>query len=113
MDPLATNPQSTEASERAHFRRAITQLLDSLFRFERAWPFTAAVLKRDAPTYDKAIQRPLCLVDIIRGVKSGELLTSTQVTRDVALMFANAVQFNGVNDDIAQCARDSWIEFER
>ncbi|KAL8287349.1 hypothetical protein RQP46_003801 [Phenoliferia psychrophenolica] len=107
-------PKKTEDTKKnQQFRRAIGGLLETLQRFEKAWPFSTPVNKKDAPTYYDAIPRPVCLADIIRNVKQSDIVTNGEVQRDVALMFANAVQFNGVQDEIAECARLSWAEFER
>lgn len=39
----------------------------------------------------------MCIKDVVRRVKEGILTTSEEVIRDVALIFANAVQYNGLN----------------
>lgn len=55
----------------------------------------------------------MCLRDVSRKIKDGTIFETSQVMRDVSLIFANAVQFNGVEEDIGIKARGVWSHFER
>lgn len=52
------------------------------------------------------------ITEVARRVRSGVITDSKEVMRDVALIFANAVQYNGVKTEIGQQAQALWLRFE-
>lgn len=68
-----------------------------------------------APMYHTAVRRPTCLKDVLKAIKSGAISNSTELMRDVALLCANAIQFNGDEgeESVGHCAKLLWDRFER
>ncbi|KAM0751224.1 Bromodomain-containing protein [Meredithblackwellia eburnea MCA 4105] len=111
----AAKLEKAEKDEKAtalRFKRAILQLLDTLQQEKHAHQFNNPVSKKDAASYYDAVKRPMCITDVIRRVKNGATVTSQEVMRDAAVIFANAVQFNGVNEEVGVNAREIWGKFE-
>lgn len=52
------------------------------------------------------------LAQITSRVKKGLTRDAEELMRDVALLCADAVQFNGTEDDVGQKARELWGVFE-
>ncbi|GAA5853922.1 hypothetical protein JCM9279_007603 [Rhodotorula babjevae] len=96
---------------KAGFSRIIEQLQAEKYSHY----FESRVTKSIAPLYNVAVRRPTCLRDVTKAIKSGAISTSTELMRDVALLCANATQFNGDEgeDSVGHCAKLMWDRFER
>lgn len=110
------NPCYAQADTKA-FRKSMNMLLDNLTNEAFTHPFREPVLKRDAKTYYSAIKRPLSIQEIRKKLRSPDGYTNaSQVARDVALVCANARQFNpSANkdpDDLAGQAELTWRKME-
>ncbi|KDE05485.1 hypothetical protein MVLG_04174 [Microbotryum lychnidis-dioicae p1A1 Lamole] len=104
-------------SDTKAFRKSMNMLLDNLTNEGYTHPFKDPVLKRDAKTYYSAIKRPLSIQEIRKKLRSPDGYTNaSQVARDVALVCANARQFNpSANkdpDDLAGQAERTWRKTE-
>jgi hypothetical protein len=71
------------------------------------------VLKSQASNYDEIVKRPMHILEITRRLKSGLITNSKEMMRDVALIFANAVQYNGVETQVGMDAQTVWSKFEQ
>lgn len=100
-------------ADSARFRKAITLLLSQLDDDPSASMFKTAVRKTDAPSYADAIKRPMWLGQVLQRVKRGLTKDHVELMRDVALLCANAVQFNGRHDEVGQKAQELWEKLER
>ncbi|BGP41865.1 hypothetical protein JCM10449v2_005859 [Rhodotorula kratochvilovae] len=101
----------TVQRRKAGFMRVIEQLQAERYSHF----FESRVTKSIAPLYNVAVRRPTCLRDITKAIKSGAIANSTELMRDVALLCANAMQFNGDEgeDSVGHCAKLMWERFER
>ncbi|SCV73873.1 BQ2448_6303 [Microbotryum intermedium] len=105
------------SSDTKAFRKSMNMLLDNLTNEGFTNPFKDPVLKRDAKTYYSAIKRPLSIQEIRKKLRSPDGYThASQVARDIALVCANARQFNpSANkdpDDLAGQAEQTWRKME-
>lgn len=66
--------------------------------------FKEPVRQGEAPKYHEIIKRPMDLKTLLQHVKSGKIANSTELTRDVYLIFANAIMYNGAEHHVAQDA---------
>ncbi|CEQ40148.1 SPOSA6832_01731, partial [Sporobolomyces salmonicolor] len=96
-------------------RAAHTRILDALRALPYSNFFESRVTRGQAPAYSSAIRRPLCLKDIGKKIKSGEVGTTGEMMREVAVLCANAVQFNGDEGEgtVGWAAKQMWESFER
>lgn len=94
---------------------AFTRIVEQLQAERYSHFFESRVTKSIAPMYNVAVRRPTCLRDITKAIKSGAISTNTELMRDVALLCANAIQFNGDEgeDSVGYCAKLLWERFER
>lgn len=94
---------------------AFTRLIEQLQEEKYSHYFESRVTKSIAPMYNVAVRRPTCLKDVLKAIKSGAISNSTELMRDVALLCANAIQFNGDEGDesVGHYARLLWERFER
>lgn len=75
--------------------------------------FKQAVKKSDAPAYPDAVKRPMWLAQVTSRVKKGITTNEVELMRDMALLCANAIQFNGKDDTVGKEAAELWTKFER
>lgn len=76
-------------------------------------PFINPVARKDAEGYGDVVHRPMCITDLKRRVRENTVTTSSEVMRDAALIFSNAVQFNGRHDHpVGIQAVALWAMFE-
>lgn len=96
-------------------KAGFTRIIEQLQAERYSHFFESRVTKTIAPLYNVAVRRPTCLRDIVKAIKSGAISTSTELMRDVALLCANAMQFNGDEgeDSVGHCAKLMWDRFER
>lgn len=105
----------TEKDEKvaaARFKKGMNGLMNTMIDSPNAGPFQAPVRKNEAPGYSIAIKRPLCFRDVTRRIKEGTITTPEEVSRDVYLVFANAVQFNALDSEMARQARELVAAFD-
>jgi hypothetical protein len=86
-------------------------LLSTLDNEAVAGDFKDKVKKSEAPAYPKAILHPTCLREIGTRVKK-TIKNPVEIMREVALLCANAVQFNGEESDVGQDAIALWAKFD-
>jgi hypothetical protein len=75
------------------------------------------VTKSIAPNYPAAVKRSTCIKDILRRINRGEINDHVDLMRDFAVLCANAVQFNGIDEEdeasVGRQAREMWEAFEK
>ncbi|KAK4052004.1 hypothetical protein OIO90_004534 [Microbotryomycetes sp. JL221] len=101
-----------QAADSARFRKAITLLLSRLDDEPSINMFKQAVKRSDAPAYPDAVKRPMWLQQVVSRVKKGVTTNEVELMRDMALLCANAVQFNGKEDNVGKQAAELWTKFE-
>ncbi|GAA5873471.1 hypothetical protein JCM3774_002426 [Rhodotorula dairenensis] len=94
---------------------AFTRIIEQLQAEKYSHYFESRVTRSIAPMYNTAVRRPTCLKDVLKAIKSGAISNSTELMRDVALLCANAIQFNGDEgaESVGHCAKLLWERFER
>ncbi|MBZ6370653.1 MAG: bromodomain-containing protein [Microbacterium hominis] len=94
---------------------AYTRIIEQLQAEKYSHYFESRVTRSIAPMYNTAVRRPTCLKDVLKAIKSGAISNSTELMRDVALLCANAIQFNGDEgeESVGHCAKLLWDRFER
>lgn len=100
------------SADGARFRKAITLILSRLDDDPSVNMFKSAVKKTDAPAYPDAVKRPMWLAQVTSRVKKGITRDHIELMRDVALLCANAIQFNGREDNVGEEAVELWGKFE-
>lgn len=112
---LPTDKESKAAATR--FKRTSTALLERLCDLPDAHHFKSPVPKSIAPDYALSIKQPICIRDVTRRVKEGLTRDRDELRRDVARIFGNAVQYNGLREqgglNMGEQAQNVWKEFER
>ncbi|GAA5914045.1 uncharacterized protein JCM6883_007133 [Sporobolomyces salmoneus] len=112
LDPTAKESKQLAARRKTAYNRIIETIRSSL-------PFSSSfdtkVTKSQAPNYSTAVQRPTCLRDITKKIKNGEIKDNGELTREFAIMCANAVQFNGIEGEVSvgRQAQELFETFER
>ncbi|KAM0786369.1 hypothetical protein ACM66B_001838 [Microbotryomycetes sp. NB124-2] len=101
-----------QAADSARFRKAITLLLSRLDDEPSINMFKQAVKRSDAPAYPEAVKRPMWLQQVVSRVKKGVTTNEVELMRDMALLCANAIQFNGKDDSVGKQAAELWSKFE-
>ncbi|BGP26228.1 bromodomain-containing protein [Rhodotorula toruloides] len=113
-EPAEENEKDSKAAVQRR-KVAFTRIIEQLQAERYSHFFESRVTKSIAPMYNVAVRRPTCLRDITKAIKSGAISTNTDLMRDVALLCANAIQFNGDEgeDSVGNCAKLLWERFER
>ncbi|BGP33826.1 hypothetical protein JCM10296v2_005631 [Rhodotorula toruloides] len=113
-EPVEESEKDTKAAAQRR-KVAFTRIVEQLQAERYSHFFESRVTKSIAPMYNVAVRRPTCLRDITKAIKSGAISTNTELMRDVALLCANAIQFNGDEgeDSVGYCAKLLWERFER
>ncbi|GAA5881034.1 hypothetical protein JCM16303_004644 [Sporobolomyces ruberrimus] len=110
------SPETKESKQLATRRKAShNRILETIRSLPFSSSFESKVTKKVAPNYIDSILRPICLKDISKRIKNGEVSTNTELMRDFALLCANAVQFNGDEGEnsVGRQAKEIWEAFER
>jgi bromodomain-containing protein 8 len=68
--------------------------------------FHQPIKPSDAPDYQSLIYRPVDLKTIKARVRAGEITSSIEYRRDIALMFANAMMYNRPTSDVYKMAEE-------
>jgi uncharacterized protein with ACT and thioredoxin-like domain len=72
--------------------------------------FKEPVRQGEAMNYFEIIKKPMDLKTLLSNVKNGKITNSIEFTRDLALIFANAIMYNGADHHVARDARAMWRE---
>ncbi|KAG8863831.1 hypothetical protein FRB96_007668 [Tulasnella sp. 330] len=75
--------------------------------------FHNPIKRADAPDYYTVIKRPMDLKTIKQRIKEGTVKDSQEFQRDVYLMYANALMFNGPQTDIFRMTMEMMQETEK
>ncbi|GAA5867438.1 hypothetical protein JCM8547_007504 [Rhodosporidiobolus lusitaniae] len=96
-------------------KAAFTRIITTLQSERYSHFFETRVTRSIAPLYNLAVYRPTCLKDVLKKIKAGEVRDETELMREVGLLCANAMQFNGDEgeESVGWCAREMWGRFER
>lgn len=113
--PLLSNPLLSDKAQKnasAQFKRAVGTVIDGLSNEPSAHHFKSRVPKSLAAAYDEIVHRPMHIAELKANVKNGKVSTPKEVMRDVALMLANAQQYNGPDTEVGEAAQQLWTVFE-
>ena len=108
--PISTDKAQKTAS--AQFKRAVGTVIDGLSNEPSAHHFKSRIPKSLAAAYDEIVYRPMHIAELKANVKNGKVATPKEVMRDVALMLANAQQYNGPQTEVGEAAQQLWTVFE-
>lgn len=72
--------------------------------------FKDPVKRGEAANYFGVVRCPMDLRTLGQQVKAGKVTSSPEFTRDLALIFANAVMYNGDDNPVSQDAIAMWQE---
>ncbi|GAA5959577.1 hypothetical protein JCM8115_003758 [Rhodotorula mucilaginosa] len=113
-EPADIEEKDTKAAVQRR-KVAFTRIIEQLQAEKYSHYFESRVTRSIAPMYNTAVRRPTCLKDVLKAIKSGAISNSTELMRDVALLCANAIQFNGDEgeESVGHCAKLLWDRFER
>ncbi|GAA5977578.1 hypothetical protein JCM10908_005027 [Rhodotorula pacifica] len=113
-EPADLDEKDTKAAVQRR-KVAFTRIVEQLQAEKYSHYFESRVTRSIAPMYNTAVRRPTCLKDVLKAIKSGAISNSTELMRDVALLCANAIQFNGDEgeESVGHCAKLLWERFER
>ncbi|GAA6030202.1 hypothetical protein JCM8097_008985 [Rhodosporidiobolus ruineniae] len=113
-EPIGEEDKDSKAALQRR-KAAFTRLITSLQSERYSHFFETRVTRSIAPLYNVAVYRPTCLKDILKKIKAGDVRDETELMREVALLCANAMQFNGDEgeESVGHCARLMWERFER
>lgn len=113
-EPADIEEKDTKAAVQRR-KVAFTRIIEQLQAEKYSHYFESRVTRSIAPMYNTAVRRPTCLKDVLKAIKSGAISNSTELMRDVALLCANAIQFNGDEgeESVGHCAKLLWERFER
>lgn len=107
-------PTDKDAKTRlARLKSTARNLLSTLLAKPNAHNFANPVTDRIARGYKAAVLRPMSLSDVSKNVRNGTVGSFAELQRDVTLVFANAIQFNGPESELGREARGLMGEFEQ
>ena len=72
--------------------------------------FKEPVRPGEAANYFEIIKRPMDLKTLLHNVRNGKTASSVEFARDVVLIFANAIMYNGASNHVGQDAIALWRE---
>ncbi|KAG5437556.1 hypothetical protein PCANB_000984 [Pneumocystis canis] len=94
------------------FQNMIMPLWMSLSQHKHGTVFMAPVSNKDAPGYSNLIYFPTDMKSIRNKIRDGKITTSKQFHREILLLFANAIMYNGEDSTIAQWAKEGFAYSE-
>ncbi|KAG4306097.1 hypothetical protein PORY_000085 [Pneumocystis oryctolagi] len=103
---------STETVALKRFQSMIMPLWMSLSQHKHGAVFMGPVSNKDAPGYSNLIYFPTDMKSIRNKIRDGKIKTSKQFHREILLLFANAIMYNGEDSTIAQWAREGFTYSE-
>lgn len=101
-------PSTPESTSLKRFQSMILPLWMSLSQHKHGTVFMGPVSDKDAPGYSSLIHFPTDMKSIRNKIRDGKITTSKQFHREVLLLFANAIMYNGENSTIAQWAKEGF-----
>ncbi|KAK9896458.1 hypothetical protein P389DRAFT_79533 [Cystobasidium minutum MCA 4210] len=110
VDSDRTPGSSSDASSIRRFRNAAPHLISQMVSSVNSTYFKEPVRQGEAVNYFEIIKRPMDLKTLSQNVRSGKVTTSAEFTRDLALIFANAIMYNGQEHHVGQDALNMWKE---
>lgn len=107
--PSKSTPEATSLKR---FQSMILPLWTSLSQHKHGAVFMGPVSDKDAPGYSNLIHFPTDMKSIRNKIRDGKITTSKQFHREILLLFANAIMYNGENSTIAQWAKEGFAYSE-
>ncbi|KAG5519619.1 hypothetical protein PMAC_001774 [Pneumocystis sp. 'macacae'] len=101
-----------ETTSLKRFQSMIMPLWMSLSQHKHGAVFMGPVSNRDAPGYSNLIYFPTDMKSIRNKIRDGKIKTSKQFHREILLLFANAIMYNGEDSTIAQWAKEGFAYSE-
>ncbi|EMR08204.1 hypothetical protein PNEG_03374 [Pneumocystis murina B123] len=105
-------PSASELTSLKRFQSMILPLWMSLSQHKHGTVFMGPVSDKDAPGYSSLIHFPTDMKSIRNKIRDGKITTSKQFHREVLLLFANAIMYNGENSTITQWAKEGFAYSE-
>lgn len=103
-------PGSSDASAIRRFRNSAPHLISQMISSVNSTYFKEPVRPGEAKNYFEIIKKPMDLKTLLQNVKNGKITNSAEFTRDLALIFANAIMYNGQDHHVGQDAVNMWKE---
>ncbi|KTW25767.1 hypothetical protein T552_03380 [Pneumocystis carinii B80] len=104
----SSKPSALESTSLKRFQSMILPLWMSLSQHKHGTVFMGPVSDKDAPGYSSLIHFPTDMKLIRNKIRDGKITTSKQFHREVLLLFANAIMYNGEESTIAQWAKEGF-----
>jgi bromodomain-containing protein 8 len=95
------------------FQTVILMLHDQIFRHKNGTIFHNPIKHSEAPDYQDIVKCPMDLKTIKMKVKEGKISNSLDFSRDVYLMFANAMMYNRPGSDVYEMAKSMMQDSEQ
>jgi bromodomain-containing protein 8 len=100
-------PGSSDASAIRRFRNSAPHLISQMISSVNSTYFKEPVKQGEAKNYFEIIKKPMDLKTLLQSVK---ITNSAEFTRDLTLIFANAIMYNGQEHHVGQDAVNMWRE---
>jgi hypothetical protein len=88
------------------FQQAIIMLHAQIMEHRNGNIFHNPIRNSEAPDYREIIKRPMDLKTIKARIRDGSIADVVDFQRDIYLMFANAMMYNGPHSDVYKMAED-------
>lgn len=102
-----------DAAAIKRFRAVVSPLISQLDSSVYSTYFREPVKTGQAKNYFDIIRRPMDLKSIAQRVREGRITNSVEFGRDVALIIANAVMYNGAGHHVSDDAHSLWREAQQ
>lgn len=109
LDPDRT-PLGSDLSIARRFKNSAPHLISQMQGSVYSTYFKDPVRPGEALNYFEIIKRPMDLKTLSQNVRNGKVTTSTEFTRDLTLIFANAIMYNGAEHHVGRDALAMWRE---
>lgn len=103
-------PGNSDASAIRRFRNSAPHLISQMISSVNSTYFKEPVKQGEAKNYFEIIKKPMDLKTLLQSVKNGKITNSADFTRDLTLIFANAIMYNGQEHHVGQDAVNMWRE---
>lgn len=98
--------RSSSVASNRRFFNLVTPLLSDISSNKSASFFSHPVNPNDAPNYFDLIYHPTDIRTIKAKVKDGRIQSTAELEKELQLMFANAVMYNGWDSDVSMWTRE-------
>ena len=88
------------------WRKRILILMSDISDHRHAFIFSHPVKEEEAEGYHKVVKRPMDLATLRKRIEEGVITTTSEVERDLNLMFTNAIMYNKNDHEICMIARE-------